>query len=66
MTGKRHFLTEAFFPSNLLDSRKLAFPTTGTFDGDVATEVNAEMLVAVTQDNPNTWIVTGKHASVKK
>ena len=57
---KRHFLTEAFFPSNLLDSRKLAFPTTGTFDGDVATEVNAEMLVAVTQDNPNTGSPTYK------
>jgi len=57
---KRHFLTEAFFPSNLLDSRKLAFPTTGTFDGDVATEVNAEMLVAVTQDNPNSGSPTYK------
>jgi hypothetical protein len=52
---KRHFLTEAFFPSDLFDSRvPFAFPTTGTFDGDVATEVNAEMLVRVTQDNPNT------------
>ena len=50
---KRHFLTEAFFPSDLLDSRKLGFPTTGTFDGDVATEVNAEMQVAVTQDDPS-------------
>jgi len=57
---KRHFLTEAFFPSNLLDSRKLAFPTTGTFDGDVATEVNAEMLVAVTQDDPNSGSPTYK------
>ena len=57
---KRHFLTEAFFPSNLLDSRKLGFPTTGTFDGDVATEVNAEMLVAVTQDNPNSGSATYK------
>ncbi len=57
---KRHFLTEAFFPSNLLDSRKLAFPTTGTFDGDVATEVNAEMLVAVTQNNPNSGSPTYK------
>ena len=50
---KRHFLTEAFFPSDLFDSRQLAFPTTGTFDGDVATEVNAEMQVAVTQDDPS-------------
>ena len=57
---KRHFLTEAFFPSDLFDSRDLGFPTTGTFDGDVATEVNAEMLVAVTQDNPNTGSPTYK------
>ena len=49
---KRHFLTEAFFPSDLFDSRKLGFPTTGTFDGDVATQVNAEMQVAVTQNDP--------------
>jgi predicted phage tail protein len=57
---KRHFLTEAFFPSDLFDSRDLGFPTTGTFDGDVATEVNAEMLVAVTQDNPNSGSATYK------
>ena len=57
---KRHFLTEAFFPSDLFDSRDLGFPTTGTFDGDVATEVNAEMLVAVTQDNPNSGSPTYK------
>ncbi len=57
---KRHFLTEAFFPSNLIDSRRLAFPTTGTFDGDTATQVNAEMLVAVTQDNPNSGSPTYK------
>ena len=57
---KRHFLTEAFFPSDLFDSRDLAFPTTGNFDGDVATEVNAEMLVAVTQDNPNSGSPTYK------
>ena len=53
---KRHFLTEAFFPSDLFDSRQNAFPLegAGNFDGDTATEVNAEMLVAVTQDNPST------------
>ena len=58
---KRHFLTEAFFPSDLFDSRvPFAFPLTGTFDGDVATEVNAEMLVAVTQDDPNSGAPTYK------
>ena len=49
---KRHLLTEGFFPSDLFDSRDPAFPTTGNFDGTTATQVNAEMLVSVTQDDP--------------
>ena len=49
---KRHFLTEAFYPSDLLDSRGLIDDITD-FDGATATEVNAEMLVRVTQDNPS-------------
>jgi len=57
---KRHFLTEAFFPSDLFDSRQSGFPTTGTFDGDVATQVNAEMQVAVTQDDPTSGSPTYK------
>ena len=48
---KRHFLTEAFFPSDLFDSRGLIDSITD-FDGTVALDVNAEMQVAVTQDNP--------------
>ena len=48
---KRHFLTEAFYPSDLFDSRGLIDDITD-FDGATATEVNAEMLVRVTQDNP--------------
>jgi len=49
---KRHFLTEAFYPSDLFDSRGLIDDMTD-FDGATATEVNAEMLVRVTQDNPS-------------
>ena len=49
---KRHFLTEAFFPSDLFDSIS-DIDARVDFDGLVATEVNAEMLVAVTQDNPS-------------
>ena len=49
---KRHFLTEAFYPSDLFDSRGSIDDITD-FDGATATEVNAEMLVRVTQDNPN-------------
>ncbi len=49
---KRHFLTEAFYPSDLFDSRGL-MDDISDFDGATATEVNAEMLVRVTQDNPS-------------
>ena len=49
---KRHFLTEAFFPSDLFDSIP-DLDARGDFEGLTATEVNAEMLVRVTQDNPN-------------
>jgi len=49
---KRHFLTEAFYPSDLFDSRGLIDDITD-FDGLTATEVNAEMLVRVTQDDPS-------------
>ena len=48
---KRHFLTEAFYPADLFDSRGL-IDDISDFDGTTATEVNAEMLVRVTQDNP--------------
>ncbi len=50
---KRHFLTEAFYPNDLIDSRTANIDTWTDFDGATATEVNAEMLVKVTQDNPS-------------
>ena len=49
---KRHFLTEAFFPTDQFDSIT-DIDARVDFDGSVATKVNAEMLVAVTQDNPS-------------
>ena len=48
---KRHFLTEAFFPSDQFDAIT-DIDARVDFDGLTATKVNAEMLVAVTQDNP--------------
>ena len=48
---KRHFLTEGFFPSDLFDARGLIDDITD-FDGTTALDVNAEMQIAVTQDNP--------------
>jgi len=49
---KRHFLTEGFYPSDLFDSRGL-IDSMNDFDGNTAVDVNAEMLVAVTQDDPS-------------
>ncbi len=49
---KRHFLTEAFYPNDLFDSRTANIDTWTDFDGVEATDVNAEMLVRVTQDDP--------------
>ena len=48
---KRHFLTEGFFPSDLFDSRGLIDDITD-FDGTTALDVNAEMQISVTQDDP--------------
>ena len=50
---KRHLLTEAFYPNDLFDSRTANIDTWTDFDGVKATEVNAEMLVRVTQDDPS-------------
>jgi|TARA_Y100000052_G_scaffold8409_1_gene8297 predicted phage tail protein len=54
---KRHFLTEAFFPSDLFDAIS-DIDARVDFDGSIATKVNAEMLVAVTQDDPSTGTPT--------
>ena len=48
---KRHFLTEGFFPTDLFDSRGLIDDITD-FDGTTALDVNAEMQISVTQDDP--------------
>jgi len=49
----RHFKTEGFFPSDLFDARPQGFPTTGTFDGTEANEVDAQLFVRRTQDDPS-------------
>ena len=49
---QRHFLTEGFLPSNLLDARGLIDDYTD-FDGTEATKVNAELLVRTTQTDPS-------------
>ena len=50
---KRHILSQGFYSGNLFDSRTALIDTWTDFDGSQATAVNAEILVAVTQDNPS-------------
>ena len=49
----RHFKTEGYFPSDLFDARQSAFPTTGNFDGTEANDVDAQLFVRRTQDDPS-------------
>ena len=49
----RHFKTEGYFPSDLFDARQSAFPTTGNFDGTEANDVDAQLFVRTTQDDPS-------------
>ncbi len=50
---KRHFLTEGFYPSDLFDSRTANLDTWTNFDGTEAVDVNAELFVRTTSDNPS-------------
>ena len=47
------FKTEGYFPSDLFDARQSAFPTTGNFDGTEANDVDAQLFVRTTQDDPS-------------
>jgi predicted phage tail protein len=50
---KRHLLSEGFYIGTLFDSRTALIDTWTDFDGAEATAVNAQLLVATTQDNPS-------------
>jgi len=50
---KRHILSEGFYSGSLFDSRTALIDTWSDFDGQSATAVNCDILVAVTQDNPS-------------
>ena len=50
---KRHIQSEGFYSGTLFDSRSALIDSWNDFDGQQATAVNCEVLVAVTQDNPS-------------
>ena len=49
----RHFKTEGFYPSDLFDSRIGLVDTWTDFDGDDANDVDAQLFVRTTQDDPS-------------
>jgi predicted phage tail protein len=51
---KRHFVTQGFYPNDLIDKRSANIDTWTDFDGATAFDVNAKLLVATTDSNPAT------------
>jgi len=49
----RHFVTQGFYPSDLIDKRTANVDTWTDFDGATAFDVNAKLLVAVTTAAPS-------------
>ena len=49
---KRHFVTQGFYPNDLIDKRSANIDTWTDFDGATAFDVNAKLLVATTDSDP--------------
>ena len=58
---KRHFVTQGFYPNDLIDKRSGNIDTWTDFDGATAFDVNAKLLVATTDSDPDAT-VTGTYA----
>ncbi len=50
----RHFVTQGFYPNDLTDDRTGNVDTWTDFDGNTAIDVNAKLLVATTDSDPDT------------
>ena len=51
---RRHFVTQGFYPNDLFDDRTALLDTWTDFDGANAFDVNAKLLVATTDSDPDT------------
>ena len=51
---RRHFVTQGFYPNDLFDDRTALVDTWTDFDGATAVNVNAKLLVATTDSDPDT------------
>ena len=51
---RRHFVTQGYYPNDLIDKRTANIDTWTDFDGTTAVNVNAKLLVATTDSDPDT------------
>nr|BAR38670.1 phage-related protein tail component-like protein [uncultured Mediterranean phage uvMED] len=58
----RHFVTQGFYPNDLIDKRTANIDTWSDFDGATAFDVNAKLLVATTDSDPDTSVTADGYA----
>lgn len=68
---RRHFVTQGFYPNDLIDKRSANIDTWTDFDGATAFDVNAKLLVATTDSDPDatssgTYAQSGTTITVSK
>ena len=68
---RRHFVTQGFYPNDLIDKRTANVDTWTDFDGATAFNVNAKLLVATTDSDPDTstaatYAISGTTISITK
>ena len=57
----RHFVTQGFYPNDLIDKRSANIDTWTDFDGATAFNVNAKLLVATTDSDPDTTVTADSY-----
>ena len=67
----RHFVTQGFYPNDLIDKRTANIDTWSDFDGATAVDVNAKLLVATTNSDPDlsvsaTYAISGTTITITK
>ena len=68
---RRHFVTQGFLPNDLIDKRTANIDTWTDFDGATAVDVNAKLLVATTDSDPDlsvsaTYAISGTTITITK
>ena len=68
---RRHFVTQGFLPNDLIDKRSGNIDTWTDFDGATAVNVNAKLLVATTDSDPDlsvsaTYAISGTTITITK